>query len=68
MATLHVKFTANEDAEHIAWQQGYEWSLDSEDWTEEYCLCEFTIPDDDTPAWLEQALDTNPDVIKYWID
>lgn len=67
MATLHVKFTADENGTPIAWQRGYEWSFESEDWQEEYDLCEYTIPDTDTPAWLEEALDTNPDVIEYWV-
>ncbi len=67
MATLKVRTTANEGTE-IAWQQGYEYSLESEEWTEEECLTEYTIPDAFTPAWLEQALDTNPDVIEYWVE
>ena len=67
MATLKVKTAANEGTE-IAWQHGYEFCLESEEWTETECVTEYTIPDDDTPAWLEQALDTNPDVIEYWIE
>ena len=67
MATLFVKRTSDVDGMPIQWQRDYEFCLESEDWTDEYNLCEYTIPDADTPAWLEQALDTNPDVISYWI-
>jgi len=68
MANLHVKRTPDVDGEPIAWQRGYEWTLEDEDWNENFCLTTYTIPDSDTPAWLEQALDTNPDVIDYWIE
>ena len=68
MATLFVKLSPDEDGQPIHWQSGYEYCLESEDWTEEYDLCEYIIPDDDTPAWLEEELNTNPDVIAYWIE
>lgn len=69
MATLIVTFDpAVDDPQLIGWQQGYEWCFEGEDWTDEGHIVTYTIPDDDTPAWLEQALNANPDVIEYSIE
>jgi hypothetical protein len=67
MTTLFVKCTGGPDGQEIRWQRDFEYTLESEDWQEFYSLAEYTIPTDDIPAWLAQELDTNPDVISYWL-
>jgi len=71
MKTLWIK--VKPDAEEVLTNsllhRGTDFNLESEDWdNEEFGLLEVLLDADDTTASVEQGLNTNDDVLSWWLE